>query len=136
MNTKRIVLAGLAAGVLNLALTLSMAFLVLLPDVRAQVERFQLQPPPYAPLTGVGMQLLIGIAVVWLYAAIRPRFGPGPRTAILAGLAVWFLAYLVHCELVVRLGISPLPMAAKMAVWGFFQMPVVALLGGWLYRKE
>jgi len=135
MSTKRVVLAGLAAGVLNLALTLSMAFLVLLEDVRAQVERFQLQPPPYALFTVVGMQLLLGIAVVWLYAAIRPRFGPGPRTAILAGPAVWFLSYLVYCELVVRLGISPLPMAAKMAVWGFFQMPVVALAGGWLYRE-
>ncbi|MGH9788980.1 MAG: hypothetical protein ACRD4U_09795 [Candidatus Acidiferrales bacterium] len=45
MNTKRVVLASLAAGVLNLALTLSMAVLVLLEDVRAQVERYQLQPP-------------------------------------------------------------------------------------------
>jgi hypothetical protein len=26
-------------------------------------------------------------ARVWLYAAIRPRFGPGPATAIRAGLA-------------------------------------------------
>jgi len=135
MNTKRVVLAGLAAGVLNLALTLSMAFLVLLEDVRAQVERFQLQPPPYALFTGVGMQLFLGIAVVWLYAAIRPRFGPGPRTAVIAGLAVWFLSYAVHCELMVRLGLSPPEMALRMLVWGFVQMPVVALAGAWLYRE-
>jgi hypothetical protein len=24
----------------------------------------------------------LGVATVWLYAAIRPRFGPGPKTAI------------------------------------------------------
>ncbi len=29
----------------------------------------------------------------WLYAAIRPRFGPGPKTAICAGLTVWALSY-------------------------------------------
>ena len=36
---------------------------------------------------------LTGIAVVCLYAAMRPRFGAGPKTAVLAGAAVWFMAY-------------------------------------------
>src|SRR4030095_135835 len=31
-----------------------------------------------------------GIAAVWLYAAIRPRFGPGARTAPCAAAATWF----------------------------------------------
>jgi hypothetical protein len=35
--------------------------------------------------------LLTGIAAIWLYAAIRPRFGAGAKTAIIAGLAVWFI---------------------------------------------
>ena len=35
--------------------------------------------------------LLTGIAAIWIYAAIRPRFGAGAKTAILAGLAVWFI---------------------------------------------
>jgi len=35
--------------------------------------------------------LLTGLAAVWLYAAIRPRFGAGAKTAIIAGLAVWFI---------------------------------------------
>jgi hypothetical protein len=30
------------------------------------------------------VDFLTGIALVWLYAAIRPRFGAGPRTALLA----------------------------------------------------
>src|SRR3989442_15207595 len=38
---------------------------------------------------------LIGIFGVWLYAAIRPRYGAGPRTAVIAGLAVWILGYLL-----------------------------------------
>jgi hypothetical protein len=32
-----------------------------------------------------------GIIAVWVYAAIRPRFGAGLKTAIFAGLAVWIL---------------------------------------------
>src|SRR5712692_7017249 len=35
-----------------------------------------------------------GIAAVWTYAAIRPRFGAGPRTAVYAALLTWVTAYL------------------------------------------
>jgi hypothetical protein len=35
--------------------------------------------------------LLTGIVAIWVYAAIRPRFGAGIKTAVMAGLAVWLL---------------------------------------------
>src|SRR5260370_37453897 len=35
-----------------------------------------------------------GIVLVWLYAAIRPRFGPGATTAIIACLALWLITHL------------------------------------------
>ena len=37
-----------------------------------------------------------GIATMCLYAAIRPRFGAGPRTAVIAGSSVWFLTGWMH----------------------------------------
>ena len=33
-----------------------------------------------------------GILLVWVYAAIRPRFGAGVRTAVYAGLVTWAIA--------------------------------------------
>jgi hypothetical protein len=36
-----------------------------------------------------------GILCVWLYAGIRPRFGPGPGTAAKAGFVAWLLAGLL-----------------------------------------
>ena len=44
-----------------------------------------------AVFTIVGFAL--GIVTVWLYAAIRPRFGPGIRTAIVTGVVIWLLIY-------------------------------------------
>ena len=38
--------------------------------------------------------LLTGLVAIWVYAAIRPRFGAGIKTAIYAGLAVWILTVL------------------------------------------
>jgi len=49
----------------------------------------------------------LGLLAVWVYAAIRPRFGAGVRTAICAGIAVWVAA-------------SLLPNASLMWVTGLF----------------
>ena len=37
--------------------------------------------------------LVVGILVVWLYAAMRPRLGAGPKTALCAGLLIWVTVY-------------------------------------------
>ena len=44
---------------------------------------------PSALVTYVVVDLLLGLLVVWTYAAIRPRLGQGPGTAIVAGFMVW-----------------------------------------------
>lgn len=41
---------------------------------------------------GVLFTVAWGIVSVWLYAAIRPRYGPGPGTAVIAAIGVWLLS--------------------------------------------
>ena len=48
-----------------------------------------------AILLYVGRYTLVGLTAVWLYVAFRPRFGPGPKTAILTGVAYWVIGYLL-----------------------------------------
>ena len=50
------------------------------------------------------LDFVYGIALVQLYAAIRPRFGPGPGTAVKAGIFVWVLITIV--------GLIEFPLAA------------------------
>ncbi len=63
--------------------------------------------------------LLTGLVAVWVYAAIRPRFGAGIKTAVYAGLAVWLLTVLF-------------PNAAFMHVAGLFpnHLTLYTTLGG------
>lgn len=63
--------------------------------------------------------LLTGFVAIWIYAGIRPRFGPGVKTAIYAGLAVWILGVLF-------------PNAAFMYVTGLFSkhLTMWTTLGG------
>ena len=46
----------------------------------------------YAAFLLVGF--LTGIYALWLYATLRPRLGPGPKTAAITGIAVWILGSL------------------------------------------
>ena len=84
-NWLRLVLCGFVAGVVwNLV---SVVFLFLFaPDFVASVQR----SAPYSPLGGeffFAVDVVMGIWAVWLYSATAPRYGTGPRTAVIAGVA-------------------------------------------------
>ena len=83
------------------------------------------------------MTFLLGIAGVWLYAAIRPRFGAGPRTALLAGGALWVMAHLWSGVYLGSgyPGIIPLRLAWLPVGWGFVEAIVAVVAGAWLYNK-
>ena len=83
MNWKRILLGGLAAGVLIDAFEGGLSGLLFGEQFRAEMARLGLglQVGPGGGLFFVAWGFIIGIVSVWLYAAVRPRLGPGPRTA-------------------------------------------------------
>lgn len=78
---------------------------------------------------------LAGIGLVWLYAAIRPRFGPGAGTAVKAGLAVWFFAHLLWTIGTLNMGLFPQNMVITGVVWALVETIVAALVGGWIYKE-
>jgi len=80
--------------------------------------------------------LLVGMFTVWLYAAIRPRYGVGPKTAVCAGAAVWALGYLLASVAPMVLHILPRHLMAIGIAAGLIEMIVAALMGAWLYKEE
>src|SRR5258708_38550465 len=91
INWGRVVLGGLLAGVVLNVFDYVVYGVVLRPDFAATMQA--LGKPPGAmdslvPLFVV-VDFVYGIGLVWLYAAIRPRFGAGVKTAVIAGGARW-----------------------------------------------
>jgi hypothetical protein len=84
----------------------------------------------------VGITFLLGILAVWTYAAIRPRFGAGPKTAIIAGLAVWAMSYFYFgvCEYA-AIQVIPSKLTWLPVAWAFVEVPVATMAGGWLYKE-
>ncbi len=79
--------------------------------------------------------LVTGFAAAWTYAAIRPRFGSGPRTALIAAALTWLTAKAIVVAYPLISGIYPLqPMAIMLAA----QVPEIALgtlAGAWFYKE-
>ncbi len=79
---------------------------------------------------------LLGIAAVWLYAAIRTRYGPGPNTAIRAGLAAWAIAVFLPNLGNYAMTLFRLPLLADSTVVALVEIVVATLAGAWLYKEE
>jgi hypothetical protein len=83
----------------------------------------------------VVLGFILGIVMTWLYAAVRPRLGPGPKTAILVGVVVWFMVYLISMVGMTVMGLASAQMAALALVWGLVEIVLAALAGGWAYKE-
>lgn len=136
VNNGRVLVGGLLAGlVINIGEFLRDGIL-LADSVAAALEALGLGEPSAGDMlifTLVGFAF--GIVTVWLYAAIRPRFGPGPRTAVVAGLAVWVLVFPLPSITFYAMGMFPGGWMLVANVWGLVEMPLAAVVGAWIYHE-
>ena len=138
INTGRVIQGGLLAGlVINIVCFLDMA-LVLGPKLMAAREagKFLLTPRfPFYPAWLIAM-FLLGLELVWLYAAVRPRFGPGPRTALTVGIVVGVLSALPDNLANAAWGLSGRYLPFMWAVERVVACALGTLVGAWWYREK
>ena len=141
VNWTRIALGGVIAGTVMLFSQIVLHTVVLIDQGTSMVQDWASRGldasaalEPSIPLT-VALYGL-GFVCVWVYAASRPRFGPGAATAIRVGVVVWaashlFTAIYVHAGVV----ILPPRMVWLPAAWTFVEVPLATVAGCWLYRE-
>jgi hypothetical protein len=82
--------------------------------------------------------LIAGILAVWLYSAIRPRYGAGAKTAVIAGLAVWILSVLSLATATSSLGFGLFPVNVLVidALTNLVVYIAGTLVGAWVYKEQ
>jgi hypothetical protein len=137
INWSRVIVGGLVAGVvLNVGEWL-LNGVILKSKMDAAMAEMGMEP-----LTGsdigifVAMTFVLGILLVWLYAAIRPRYGPGPKAAILSGFVGWIFLYVFWFVYNLAWQLFPQDLVTTSTIWGFFELPIGTVIGAWLYREE
>jgi hypothetical protein len=77
---------------------------------------------------------LVGMFAVWFYAAIRTHYGAGMKTAVIGGLAVWFLGYLLASVPPLVLHLFPTRLMLVGLAVGLVEAIVGTVAGAWIYR--
>ena len=136
-NRGRVILGGLLAGVvINIFEFITNG--VVLNSAWAQLMQ-SLGKPPVAVSSIVVFNVwgfLLGIASVWLYAAIRPRYGVGPATAIRAGVAAWVMSAFLATVVNYAMGVVPVRLLVITTLVELVEVPLATVVGAWIYKEE
>ena len=91
INLARVLIGGIVAGVVANAGSYLIEQVILVEDgtqlaQRLNLDRAQVEASAATWIIG---DFLYGILLVFAYAAMRPRFGPGPRTAVISAVTLY-----------------------------------------------
>ena len=136
INLGRVLLGGLLAGlVLNVGEVL-LIDLVLGTQMREFYARYGIPEPGGSFLiAAVTLTFAVGILLVFLYALIRSRLGPGVKTAIIAGLILWFAVFVYSGVLNGLLFGIPANAMLIALIWGLLEYVAAAIAGAWVYKE-
>ncbi len=136
INTGKVIVGGLLAGVVINVVEGVMNTVVLADRMRGIYAGMNVpEPAGTTIIMYLMMGFVIGILVAWLYAAIRPRFGAGPRTGVIAGLVVWFAASVLPITSWAIMGILPLDLLLVVYVYTGVTFVVAGLVAGKVYAE-
>ena len=142
LNRQKLLIGGLAAGlVLNIIDFLANA-VIFADRMQADANAFKAGLGDQMAAMGGGQiavylffNFIVGLLLVWTYAAIRPRFGPGARTA--AYVALLFFVF----GMIMTYGYKSMGIMSPGLWWSYTALWIVNLMlattvGAWLYSEE
>lgn len=140
INWARVVLGGVVAGVIINVFEFVANGVFLAADWEAMMKALGRTnfPSPSAGVILLIWGFLSGIGVIWLYAAVRPRFGPGVKTALLTGFAFWLLTTVLRTIDDAGVGypfLYPPRLLTILVLMCLVQFIAASIAGAWIYRE-
>jgi hypothetical protein len=137
INLGRVILGGIVAGIVSGVLGTLVDGYLLAPRWAAGMKA--LGQGDFSSTQWIWFDLLGlvgGIVLIWIYAAIRPRFGAGPKTAIYAGVAMWIGGILIpNVGLMWVSGLFSHHLTAYTTAGGLVELVAGALAGAAVYKE-
>lgn len=142
LNRQKLLIGGLAAGlVLNIIDFLSNT-VIFADRMRADANAFKAGLGDQMAAMGGGQiavyvffDFIIGMLLVWTYASIRPRYGPGPRTAGYAALLFFVFGFILSYGYKTMGMMSPGLWWSYSALW-LVNLFVASMVGAMVYSED
>lgn len=136
INIGRVAIGGIVAGIVANAFDFVINTYLMADGMAAMAQRLNLDQAAMQASTPVWIlvDVLWGILLVWTYAAMRPRFGPGPRTALVSGFAI-FIAVTMIMVGFTAMGLFTRDMFIKGTFFSLVSTAAASLAGAALYKE-
>ena len=136
INLGRVLVGGLLAGVIINVSEFVLNGILLADEMNAAMAA--LNRPAINPAMIVWFVLLsfgFAFVLVWTYAAIRPRFGPGVKTAVCGSSLCWGLGYLYPNLMFGVMNLFPTNLLVLASIWGLVEVIIAGIAGAWAYTE-
>ena len=136
INWGRVIAGGIVAGIIINISEYVTNGRILAADWAAAMQNLGHPMPPSAIAIFTVWGFLVGISAIWLYAAARARFGPGPGTAVVTAFAYWVIGYLFPSLLNWALALFPNRLLGITTMVGLVELIVASLAGASIYKER
>ena len=131
-NIPGVMLGGFVAGLLINAVEYLIHGVFLDPQWTAAFAALGKSPTGWT--TFIPSNFLVGIIGVWIYTRFRPKYGPGPKTALRSALSIWIVFWVIP-----MMGLQPMNLFPNVLLFttigvGLLDSILAVLLGAWIYR--
>ncbi len=141
VNWSRVILGGLLwtavysiVGGVALLLFLGREFMMELERMGRPLE-LEADTFLFLAIFGAFFTVSWGVVSIWFYAAIRPRYGPGPKTAVVAAVGVWLLSVAAPLSHLAAFGIASPRFVAIDLPTELAAILAATLAGAWKYHE-
>ena len=137
INYARVGLGALVGGIVANAADFAINAYLLVEDGQRMIQRLNLDPATVeaAMPAWIVIDFVYAFLVVWNYAAMRPRFGPGPATAFKAGFVIWAGIFVILIGFQ-QMGIFTPDSFMKNSAYSFVSMVLMSLAGCYFYKES
>jgi len=132
-NLARVVLGGMAAGAVINALELLFHRVLLEREWTAAFAALGKKPTGWTIF--IPSNFLVGSFAVALYVWLRSRYGPAGKSAVLSGLAVWLVFWVIPTMALMPLDLFPNRLLLATIGIGVIDLLLAIPVGTWFYRE-
>ena len=138
MQPKRLLISGIAAGMVIWVVDFIANGIVLAERYTALQSAGYFLSTPRLPFFALWTLVVLGIGIglAWTYAAVRPRLGPGPKTALTMGAVIGLMMYVPGNLAQASWSVVGRMVPFVWLVFGLLGTIAGALVAGALYKEE
>jgi hypothetical protein len=137
MNIGRLLAGAVVAGIVGNALHYAVNSFLMTVEMNDMMQRLNLNQFTVqgSAVTWIVVDFIWGFLLVFAYAAMRPRFGPGPGTASISSITLWAAVASVFAGLS-AMGIYTQQAFIKESALNLVVALGAGLAGAYFYKEE